>query len=101
MVRSSVAAGGIASVSYFFHVLSDLGKRSSLWLSQLVNSSFVPLAFQLRTTLSFDTPLMWSPLHSAVWTFLGVPSGTPRESASLAHPIVYHAVAIKLPMVYW
>lgn len=67
--HSEIAAGGIASrltlplalvdfycgswsglwrvnVSPFFHILSDVGKRSSLWLSHPVGSGIVPPTFQ-------------------------------------------------------
>jgi hypothetical protein len=52
--HSSVATGGIANVSFVFHIHLAVYEenRSSLWLSHPVSSGIVPGSFQNRDTSS-------------------------------------------------
>ena len=65
---SSVAASGIAIVSYFIHNLTALEQRSSLWLSHPVNSGIVYSSFRKKSTSPasrerLDHPFRGVPFH--------------------------------------
>ena len=104
--NSSVAASGIAIpqynskavygvyVSYVNHVLSDVGFRSSLWLSHPVNSGIVPPTFPSGDTRGVPngtpSPLPGSPLPFCCLDF---PEGTRRYPPRIQHSsarLVYH-----------
>ena len=72
-------------VSLLLHILSDLGKDSSLLLSHPVDSGIVLYLFRNSGTSHYWWGITAPPKLSAVWTFLRVPDGTPWFSGFRSH----------------